>query len=218
MHSQLLERLECESKQKTTEERGVGARSLAHNTLRGRGACWSSGMGLGRVDKLHSLTRACTKPTQGGQCVVGALSVLGRATGNTDTQDSPRLGLGGSHHLPPYSILCTSPWGPHPNGFSLSGLPSGSLEIAPTRTFTTLEPHNFARRARIEVRSQAKLQLSSRAFQRYVARCLQTRKSGRFPTFLGQKSNWQFDYRLLAITCVSDVQMSNESPFQTSTF
>jgi len=26
--------------------------------------------------------------------------VLGRATGNTNTQDSPRLGLGGSHHLP----------------------------------------------------------------------------------------------------------------------
>jgi len=43
--------------------------------------------------------------------------VLGRATGNTDTQDSPRLELGGSHHLPPYSILCDSPWSPHPNGY-----------------------------------------------------------------------------------------------------
>jgi hypothetical protein len=42
--------------------------------------------------------------------------------GNTDTQDSPRPGLGGSHHLPPYSILCDSPWDPHPNGFSLPGL------------------------------------------------------------------------------------------------
>jgi len=47
------------------EEGGVRARSLTHSTLRGRGACWSSGMGLGRVDKLHSLTQACTKPTQG---------------------------------------------------------------------------------------------------------------------------------------------------------
>ncbi len=29
--------------------------SLAHNTLRGRGACWSSEMGLGRIDKfIHS--------------------------------------------------------------------------------------------------------------------------------------------------------------------
>jgi hypothetical protein len=43
--------------------------------------------------------------------------VLGRATGNPDTQDSPRPGLGGSHHLPPYNILYTSPRGPHPNGF-----------------------------------------------------------------------------------------------------
>jgi len=48
------------------EEGGVEACSLAHSTLKGRRACWSSGMGLGRVDKLHSLTRAYTKPTQGG--------------------------------------------------------------------------------------------------------------------------------------------------------
>jgi hypothetical protein len=48
------------------EEGGVEARSLAHNTLRGRGACWSFEMGLGRVNKLHSLTQACIKPTQGG--------------------------------------------------------------------------------------------------------------------------------------------------------
>jgi hypothetical protein len=54
-HSQLLEGLKCESKWKTAEEGGVGMRSLAHNTLRGRRACWSSGMGLGRIDKLiHS--------------------------------------------------------------------------------------------------------------------------------------------------------------------
>ncbi len=49
--------------QVAAEEEGVGARSLAHNPLRGRGAGWSSGMRLGRVDKLHSLTRAYTKPS-----------------------------------------------------------------------------------------------------------------------------------------------------------
>jgi hypothetical protein len=43
--------------------------------------------------------------------------VLRRATGNTDTQDSPRPGLGGSHHLPPYNILCSSPRRLHPNGY-----------------------------------------------------------------------------------------------------
>jgi len=48
------------------EEGGVGARSLAHNTLKGKGARWSSGMGLGSVDHLHSFTRACTQPTQNG--------------------------------------------------------------------------------------------------------------------------------------------------------
>ncbi len=34
-----------------------------------------------------------------------------------DSQDSPRPGFGGSHHLPPYSILCTFPRRLHPNGF-----------------------------------------------------------------------------------------------------
>jgi hypothetical protein len=37
--------------------------------------------------------------------------------GNSDSQDSSRPRLGGSHHLPLYSILCTSPRGPHPSGF-----------------------------------------------------------------------------------------------------
>jgi hypothetical protein len=48
-HSQLLKGLKCEPKYKTAEEGGVGARSLAHNTLRGRGACWSSEMRLGEL-------------------------------------------------------------------------------------------------------------------------------------------------------------------------
>jgi hypothetical protein len=65
-HSQLFKGPKCGSKWNAAEKGGVGARSLAHNTLRGRGACWSSGMGLGGVDKLHSLTRACTQPTQSG--------------------------------------------------------------------------------------------------------------------------------------------------------
>jgi len=33
MHSQFLEGLKCESKQKTTEDERVEARSLAHSTL-----------------------------------------------------------------------------------------------------------------------------------------------------------------------------------------
>jgi hypothetical protein len=41
--------------------------------------------------------------------------VLGQTTGNTDSLDSPRPKFGGSHHLPPYSILCDSPRRLHSN-------------------------------------------------------------------------------------------------------
>ncbi len=41
---------------------------------------------------------------------------VGTSHGHLDTQDSSRLGFGGSHHLPPYSILCSSPPRLHPNG------------------------------------------------------------------------------------------------------
>jgi hypothetical protein len=43
--------------------------------------------------------------------------VLGQTTNNTNSLDSPRPGLGGSHHLPPYSILCVYPWHLHLNDF-----------------------------------------------------------------------------------------------------
>ncbi len=42
--------------------------------------------------------------------------VLGQTTGDLDSLDSPRLGLGGSHHLPPYNILCSFAQRLHPNG------------------------------------------------------------------------------------------------------
>jgi hypothetical protein len=44
--------------------------------------CWSSGMGLGRIDKLQLFTQTCTNPTRGDQCIIIALLVLGRAMGN----------------------------------------------------------------------------------------------------------------------------------------
>ncbi len=34
-----------------------------------------------------------------------------------DSLDSPRPGLGGSHHLPPYSVLCVAPPRPRPSAF-----------------------------------------------------------------------------------------------------
>jgi hypothetical protein len=47
-----------------------------------------------------------------------------------DSLDSPWPELEGSHHLPPYNILCASPRHPHPNGFlswdSQGGVPKMS--------------------------------------------------------------------------------------------
>ncbi len=76
--------------------------------------------------------------------------------GNTDTLDSPQLGLGGSHHLPPYNILCGWPRSLHPNGFSFPGLSSESPEIVLVGIPTTLDPHNFVNKPWIAMRSQAK--------------------------------------------------------------
>jgi hypothetical protein len=42
---------------------------------------------------------------------------VGTSHGHFDTQNSPRPGLGGSHHLPPCSILYSSSPRLHPNGF-----------------------------------------------------------------------------------------------------
>ncbi len=149
-------------------------------------------MGLGRNDKVQSLTRTCIKPTVSGQCIVGALLVLRRATGNLDTQDSPRPGLGGRHHLPPYSILCSSPWATSKWLF-VAGLPNGSPEIPTIGTPATLEAHNFLCRPPIAMRSKAKLQLLLRSFQWYVSCCLHARELGRFSTFSGRESNYHFD-------------------------
>ncbi len=97
-----------------------------------------------------------------------------------------------------FSTGATSKW------LYVPGLPSGSFEIVTTRSPATLRAHNFMCRPLIAMRSKEKLYPSLRAFQRYVARCLQATKSGRFPTFSGRESNcqtakwesnWQFDSR-----------------------
>ncbi len=56
--------------------------------------------------------------------------MLGQATGNTDSLDSPRPGLRGNHHLPPYIILCVHPWDLHPNGFLSRDSQGGVLKLS----------------------------------------------------------------------------------------
>jgi hypothetical protein len=58
--------------------------------------------------------------------------------------DSPRPGLGGSHHLPPYSILCSSPPRLHLNGLfsqdSQVGVPKLS-QVGVLGLWTAIAPH-----------------------------------------------------------------------------
>ncbi len=151
-------------------------RSLAHNTWRGRGACWSFRMGLRRIDKLiHS-----HGPAHNPHKVVSAQLEHLWCQDNHGQHGHTRLTTARTWGKPPPSPLqyslrrsaeTTSKWLFFPG---LPGLPAGSPEIPSCGTPGTLEPHNFASRPRIEVRSEAaKLQLLSRVFQRYVTRRLQ---------------------------------------------
>ncbi len=76
-------------------------------------------------------------------------------------------------------------------------LPNKSLEVPEIGIPMTLEAHNFVCKPLIEMRFEAKLYPSLKAFQWYVARHLHTNKSRRFLTFSGRESNWQFDFRSL---------------------
>jgi hypothetical protein len=90
-------------------------------TLKGgggvRGVCWKLWDYTRKRDN-YSVTRSCNKTNH--KRVSSPLEtplVLGQATGNTDSLDSPQPRLRGSHHLPPYSILYVAPPHLHPNGF-----------------------------------------------------------------------------------------------------
>jgi hypothetical protein len=71
---------------------------------------------------------------------------------NTDSQDSPRPKLGGSHYLPPYSILCAWPRRLHLNVILSRDSQVGSFEIFKIGTLATLGAHNFLCRPLIKVR------------------------------------------------------------------
>ncbi len=55
--------------------------------------------------------------------------VLGQATNDLGLTDLPRPRLEGSHHLPPYSILCVTPLHLHPNGSFSRDYQSGVAKL-----------------------------------------------------------------------------------------
>jgi hypothetical protein len=54
---------------------------------------------------------------------------VGTSYGHFGPQDTPRPGLGGCHHHPPYSILCDAPWEFVPFGWSPEIVPGGVLGL-----------------------------------------------------------------------------------------
>jgi hypothetical protein len=139
--------------------------------------------------------------------------VLGPATGNTDTQDSPRPGLGGSHHLPPYSILCGWPRSLHPNGSfsrdSQVGVPKLS-QVGVPGLWELISPD-----CRVRSRQDLKQSCSSRRELSNVMLHSQIghRKEVDSQLLVVESQIGNLTPAvLLAITYVLDAQMSNASP------
>ncbi len=93
-------------KVKTMEFRKSWGVLLGEQHFRGRRVCWNSKMGLGQVTSgsiihmdLHKTNnKLISAKFEHFWCT-------NEPWANTDYQDSPHPELGGSHHLPPYSIF-----------------------------------------------------------------------------------------------------------------
>jgi hypothetical protein len=75
----------------------------------------------------------------------------------TDFRDSRRPGLGGSHHLLPYSIFYAWPRGLHPNVILSQDSKVESPKIPKIGAIGTLEAHNFLLKPLIKVKYKEKL-------------------------------------------------------------
>ncbi len=120
--------------------------------------------------------------------------MLGQATGNSDSYDSPWFGLGEATTFP--LILYSMPLHEgHIEMVFCPRTPKWESRNSQLGIPATLRAHNSLCRPLIEMRSEAKLYSSLRAFQWYVACHLHARKMGRFPIFSGRESNYQLDSR-----------------------
>ncbi len=125
---------------KTLEEKGIGMHFLVHNTLGVKGACWGFKIGTRKNDKWVNCSHGSTQNKQQiGWC-------MDESWAYTNSQDSPRLKLGVSHHLPPYNILCAYPRGYTQMSFCFGspnlGIQRENLKIPEIETSVTLVAHN----------------------------------------------------------------------------
>jgi len=103
-------------KVKTMEGEGIGAHSLACSILGVEGHVGVLGWNSKEWQASQLFMRTYTNQTT--KLVSAKLEHFWctyEPRANMNSQDSPRPGLGGSHHLPPYSILCAWPWDQHSN-------------------------------------------------------------------------------------------------------
>jgi len=95
---------------------GLEGHSRLPTLKRGRGVPRSPGIRLGRWIRRSSTNLHPKPTTKRVSSHSGTPLGVGTSHGQLGLLDSPRPGFGGSHHLPPYSILCSSPPRLHPNG------------------------------------------------------------------------------------------------------
>ncbi len=101
---------------KYVELRKVGTRGLLPTSSIKKGVegrARSPEIRLGRGTSIISLESASKTKHKRVSSHSGTPLGVGTSHRHFDTLDSPRPGLGGSHHLPPYSILCSSLWRLH---------------------------------------------------------------------------------------------------------
>ncbi len=94
---------------------GLEGRSRLRALKRGRGACqksWDQTRKMDQKIKHESASKTNHKRVSSHS---GTPLGVGTSHGQLGLLDSPWPELGGSHHLPPYSILCVSPRRLHPN-------------------------------------------------------------------------------------------------------
>ncbi len=96
-----------------------------------KGACWKLRDRLGRGTSLLNYTVLHPNPTNKLVRTHSApFWCWDKPRATLDSLDSPRPGLGGSHHLPPYSILCSFLPHLHPNGSFSRDSQSGVLKLS----------------------------------------------------------------------------------------
>jgi hypothetical protein len=110
--------------------KGVGVRPLVRSTLEVKGCAGAPRWGLRQMTSKLIIYTNLHKPNNKLVSVwLEHFWCTNEPRAYMDSQDSPQLRLGGSHHLPPYNILCAWPRGLHPNVILSRNSQVGSLEI-----------------------------------------------------------------------------------------